>query len=107
MWYACLRHAARRRRARRLIEFRFQRLLSSSHHLLISLVYLSRRRTAREPILEKRMPGRFIIAFNQTDFVLQVLRSVAKANTTFAESGLEPFCRRRQPSQPKQDALYS
>ncbi len=48
-----------------------------------------------------------MIAFKKTDLFCRYYGRFCEVTTTLAESGLEPFCRRRQPSQPKQDALYS
>src|SRR5437879_9725320 len=63
------------------------------------------RRIAREqPDRGIKRHRRFMIAVQKDSIFRRYYGRFCEVTTTLAESSLEPFCRRRQPSQPKQDA---
>jgi len=53
------------------------------------------------------MAGRFMIAFQETELFCRYYGRFCEVTKASADSGLEPSCRRCQPSQAKQDALYA
>jgi len=48
-----------------------------------------------------------MIAVHKISIFCRYYGRFCEVTTKYAESGLNPFCRRRQPSQPKQNGLYA